>query len=221
MIYLRDFSFAKLMICNDLSWQFFLVNVVHKNKKLHKKKVVAIQVVHPYFKLKSWPLKDNQNKKKHSHALYTKLGGFLLLIGCFDCAMKFNMHYSLDAHATWLCYYLLLMCQEKKASQRIIIAKPTKQEKKLEEAKLEKESIKCIWRRRNNFCNGIQNNGRSWRRAKIYLLSTQIDHRQPQIFESLSPCLLLLLNNAGKTNVQQPKTLWREKIKQCAFSYII
>jgi hypothetical protein len=39
------------------------------------------------------------------------------------------------------------MCQrekEKKASPRIIIAKPTKEEKKLEEEKLKKESIKCI-----------------------------------------------------------------------------
>jgi hypothetical protein len=68
-------------------------------------------------------------------------------MGCFDCAMRFNMRYSLDAHASWLCYYLFLMSQiekEKKASLRIIIAMPTKQEKKLEEEKLEKELVKWI-----------------------------------------------------------------------------
>jgi len=82
-----------------------------------------------------------------AYALYIKLGGFLLLMGCFDCVMKFNMHYSLDAHASWLCYNLLLMCQrekEKKAWPRIITAKPTKQEKKHEDEKLVKELIKCI-----------------------------------------------------------------------------
>lgn len=57
------------------------------------------------------------------------------------------MRYSLDVHASWLCYYLLLMSQiekEKKASPRINIVKPTKQEKKLEEEKLEKELVKWI-----------------------------------------------------------------------------
>jgi hypothetical protein len=68
-------------------------------------------------------------------------------MGCFDYAMRFNMRYSLDAHVSWLCYCLLLMSQiekEKKALPRIITARPTKQEKKLEEEKLEKELVKWI-----------------------------------------------------------------------------
>ncbi len=68
-------------------------------------------------------------------------------MGCFDCAMRFNMRCSLDTYASWLCYCLFFMSQikkEKKTLLRIMTARPKKQEKKLEEEKLEKELVKWI-----------------------------------------------------------------------------
>jgi hypothetical protein len=78
------------MICNDLSWQFFLVNVVYKNKKLHKKKVVAVQVVHPYFKLnldhlKTTKIRRNIHMTSESKNLESGVLTCLTIINSLTC----------------------------------------------------------------------------------------------------------------------------------------